>query len=160
MLIEKQNNKFGIVFYLFCPANPTIFDQPMIMFSDGSIKDNINFKTVCPLKQTEQSTRIVYDRYEGIFVYPHTGKLMMEEFFSTRIGSSLQSVGVDSLIGHDWEIYKLLFIMHNVNPVWIKVSQFQLPSSLEVGVSKPFCPQMFSDLYNHLKPPLKPLNIL
>ena len=116
---ERLNN-FGIVFYLFCPANPTIFDEPMIMFHNGSIK-NKNFKTICPLKQKEQPTMISYENGWEIYVYPRSGELEMEEYWRTSIRQALQRVGSRSLICNHWEIYKLLFLLHNVKPVWMEV---------------------------------------
>ena len=121
VLIEKQNNNFGIVFSLFCPANPTAFDQTMIMFQNGSMKENHNFKTICPIKQKEQSMRINYQQGMGaIYIYPETRKLEMDEWIDTSIKRSVLRIGWITKICHHWEIYKLLFIMYNVNPVWIE----------------------------------------
>ena len=44
----------------------------------------------------------------------------MEEHMSIR--EALQRVGVYSQICYNWEIYKLLFLMHNVNPVLMEVN--------------------------------------
>ena len=99
----------------------------MIMFYNGSIKDNLNFKTICRLKEKEKSARISYENgVDGIYVYPETGKLEMEEWdtelwhLGTSIKRALQHVGKNSQICHNWEIYKLLFILHNVSPIWIE----------------------------------------
>ena len=98
VLIEKQNNDLGIVFYLFCPANPTIFVEPMIMFHNGSIKDNLNFKTLCPLKQKEQSTRISYEYGVDNLFITYTGELIMEEFWWLSLNEALLKVGGESQV--------------------------------------------------------------
>ena len=121
--MEKQNNNFGIAFYLFCPANPTIFDEPMIMFHNGSMKDNLNFKSICPLKQKEQTARISYENNYDIYVYQSINQLEMEGNRWGSIREALLGVGVYSQICHHWEIYKLLFLLHNVNPDWIEVDK-------------------------------------
>ena len=94
----------------------------MIMFHNGSMKDNLNFKAICPLKQKEQSTRISYENeYNGIYIY-RSGELRMEEYFRGSISAALQSVGKVSQMCSYWEIYKLLFLLHNVKPVWMEVN--------------------------------------
>ena len=93
----------------------------MIMFHNGSMKDNLNFKAICPLKQKEQSTRISYENDWGIYVY-RSGEPMMEEHRFYSIKRALQNVGVFSQSCHNWEIYKLLFLLHNVKPVWMEVN--------------------------------------
>ena len=47
----------------------------------------------------------------------------MEEHKFTSMSQALQLVGVggNSQICHTWEIYKLLFILHNVYPIWEEV---------------------------------------
>ena len=93
------------------------------MFHNGSMKDNLNFKALCPWKQKEQTTRISYENdYNGIYVYPDTGVLEMEEASWGSIKEALQNVGGVSRICHNWEIYKLLFLLHNVKPVWMEVN--------------------------------------
>ena len=95
----------------------------MIMFHDGSIKDNLNFKTICRLEEKEKSARISHENgFELLYVYPETGELEMEEWRETTIKQALQRVGGYSQICNNWEIYKLLFILHNVSPVWIEVN--------------------------------------
>ena len=92
------------------------------MFHNGSMKDNLNFKTLCPLKQKEQTTKISYDNDYRIHVYPDTaGELRMEEYSRTSIGSALKRVGEHSQVCSNWEIYKLLFLLHNIKPVWVEV---------------------------------------
>ena len=128
------------MFSLFCPANPTIFDQPMMMFHNGSMKDNLNYKTLCPLKQKEHTTRITFQNMLQIYVINRIpgplganydfvmlrqpgdsgqGELLMEEWRGSSIKKALQKVGRASRICFYWEIYKLLFINHNVNAFWI-----------------------------------------
>ena len=121
VFIKEQSNNFGIVFHLFCPANPTIFDEPMIMFYNKSMKNNLNFKTICPLKQKEQTTRITRSKKfrHGIELYLGSRELQMEEYRWRSIKIALLHVGEYSQICHHWEIYKLLFLMHNIHPVWI-----------------------------------------
>ena len=92
----------------------------MIMFHDGSIKDNLNFKTICRLEEKEKSVKISYENDRNIYVYQQWGELQMEEWWMIR--DALQNMGVRSQICFNWEIYKLLFILHNVSPVWIEVS--------------------------------------
>ena len=46
----------------------------------------------------------------------------MEEWSGTSISNALQRVGGYSQICFNWEIYKLLFLIHNVNPNWIEVN--------------------------------------
>ena len=92
------------------------------MFHNGSMKDNSNFKTICPLKQKEQSIRITYqNKFQRIYMDPSSGELEMEEYRLKTIGSSVQKVGEYTRICNEWEIYKLLFLLHNVNPVWVEV---------------------------------------
>ena len=91
------------------------------MFHNGSMKDNLNFKSLCPLKQKEQTTKISYDNNYGIHVYPDTGELEMEEWRGKSISRALQKVGVFSQVCFYWEIYKLLFLLHNVKPFWVEV---------------------------------------
>ena len=89
------------------------------MFYNGSIQNNFNFKSICSLKQKEQPTRISYENNWDITISPDT-TLEMEE--SRRsIGRALQRVGVHSKVCWYWEIYKLLFLLHNVKPDWIEV---------------------------------------
>ena len=122
VFIEKQNNIFGIVFYLFCPVNLTIFYESLILFQNGSMKDSLNFKSICPLKQKEQHTRISYENGFTILVDKYTGDLQMEEYWSRSIKTHLLMVGTVSDICSYWELYKLLFINLNINPIWIKVN--------------------------------------
>ena len=75
------------------------------------------------MKQKEQRTRVTYENgYSGIYVYPETGELGMEEWRGESIRAALQRVGEFSQICYDWEIYKLLFLLHNVKPVWVEVN--------------------------------------
>ena len=93
------------------------------MFSNGSIKDNPNFKTICPLKQKTQNARITYqNQLQEFYVDPKTGKLVMEEWYGTSIKKALLGVGVNSLICLQWEIYKLLFIIYNIKPIFVEVN--------------------------------------
>ena len=92
------------------------------MLHNGSLKDNISFKTICPLKQKEQSTIITYENNNGITIYHSSGELLMEEYWYYSINAALLGVDKYSRICHNWEIYKLLFILHNVNPVWKEVN--------------------------------------
>ena len=110
----------GTLFYIYCPANLAIWDQQMIMFHTGNIKDNLNFKTICGLEEKEKSVKISYENDRNIYVYQQWGELQMEEWWMIR--DALQNMGVRSQICFNWEIYKLLFILHNVSPVWIEVS--------------------------------------
>ena len=88
------------------------------MFPDGSVKDNLNFKTICRLKQKEQNTRITFQNGYDIAVY--SGELLMEQWFEYSIKYALLRVGGYSRVCHLWEIYKLLFINLNINPDWIE----------------------------------------
>ena len=91
--MEKQNNNFGIVFHLFCPANPTIFDEPMIMFKNGTMKDDLNFRLICPLKQKEQTSRITYRKNDLlIHIYPNTEELRERFIKFLNISSQLQNL--------------------------------------------------------------------
>ena len=90
------------------------------MFHNGSIKDNLNYKTLCPLKQKEQLARISYQNNWNIYILPETGELEMEEWFSIR--EALQGVGWNSRVCWHWEIYKLVFLLHNIKPVWMEVN--------------------------------------
>ena len=92
------------------------------MFHNGSMKDNLNFRTICRLVEKEKSARISYENDYNIYVYPETGEIGMEEHEGIR--GALQDVGMYSQICWNWEIYKLLFILHNVSPVWIEVEDF------------------------------------
>ena len=60
VLIPKQNNRFGISFNIFCPRNPYPISLQMFMFHNGSVKDNINFKEMCPIKQKAQMAKITF----------------------------------------------------------------------------------------------------
>ena len=100
-----------------------IFDERMMMFYNGSIKDNLNFKTICPLKQREQTARITYEHnFQGIYIYRSSGELLMEEYKADSIKRALQKVGGNTMICHYWEIYKLLFLLHNINPDWLEIT--------------------------------------
>ena len=104
-----------------------IFDERMMMFYNGSIKDNLNFKTICPLKEKEKTPRISYENGNwGIYFYPDTGELQMEEYGWNSLKEALLGVGGYSQICFYWEIYKLLFLMHNVNPVWVEVTSIDI----------------------------------
>ena len=73
------------------------------------------------LEEKEKSARISHENgFELLYVYPETGELEMEEWRETTIKQVLQRVGGYSQICNNWEIYKLLFILHNVSPVWIE----------------------------------------
>ena len=48
------------------------------------------------------------------------GQFIMEDFWEYSIRSSLLRVG-DSCICHSWEIYKYLFVLHNIKPIWINL---------------------------------------
>ena len=93
------------------------------MFNNGSIKDNLNFKTICPLKQREKTTKITYqNNLQNLYIYPSSGLLEMEEFRYSSISRALQKVGGYTSICASWEIYKLLFIIYNINPDWIEIA--------------------------------------
>ena len=77
---------------------------------------------LCPLKEKEKTTRITYEDDYDINIYPETGELEMEESRWYSISRALQRVGGVSHICYHWEIYKLLFLLHNVNPVWMEVN--------------------------------------
>ena len=96
------------------------------MFHNGSIKDNLNYRTICPLKQKQQNTRITYQANRGLNIHPWMGTLGMEEDRLTSIQRSLERVDKNTQICHHWEIYKLLFILHNVNPFWIYIANDDL----------------------------------
>ena len=86
------------------------------MFYNGSMKENLNCKTICPLKQKVQTTRITYQNRWNIVV--SSGSLWTDERWFP-IDKALQKAGDHSKVCHDWEIFKLLFLLHNVYPVWI-----------------------------------------
>ena len=89
------------------------------MFHNGNMKDNLNFKKICPWLQKEQRTEIDF-RYEITF-YRGSNKItppVMEEYPLYSIKAALQNVGERSKICHYWEIIKLLKIMHNTKVYW------------------------------------------
>ena len=93
------------------------------MFQNGSIKDNLNFKTVCGLKEPEKHARITYENGKGIYVDPWIQELFMEQeesFYSIR-RALMEMVRGFSMSCHYWEIYKLMIILHNIKPVWVRI---------------------------------------
>ena len=46
----------------------------------------------------------------------------MEDYYWSSIREALLGVGGVSRICSYWEIYKLLFLLHNVKPVWMEVN--------------------------------------
>ena len=57
----------------------------------------------------------------SMYIYPETGELMMEEYSWTSVSNALQKVGGHSQVCYDWEIFKLLFLLHNIKPVLMEV---------------------------------------
>ena len=91
------------------------------MFHNGSMKDNLNFNNICSLKEKEKTTRISYQNSHGIYIYRDT-TIAMEEVWWTSIKQALLHVGGFSRVCHPWEIYKLLFLLHNVKPDWVEIN--------------------------------------
>ena len=51
------------------------------------------------------------------------GEMVMEEEWKYSLRWVLEKrAGSKSMICHHWEIFKLLFIMHNVKPIWIETN--------------------------------------
>ena len=128
------------------------------MFNDGTIRDNINFKHNCQIKQKEQIARITYEHGSDMAV-KFNGEMFMGEFYfpigcnpgdcdkfggyqpewknggeksllrsavgHTKLPNGGKSGGVGfSKIPWNWEILKIFFMSHNVNPVWVDHYEF------------------------------------
>ena len=117
------------------------------MFHIGRIKENLNFKRICPLKQKEQNTRITYkNNYQYFHIYPETRKLRMEEWGRSSFKKALENVGGYSRISWHWEIYKLLIILQNINPIWIEVNKFNDDYPFKVFNIHYVCQQLINKL--------------
>ena len=46
ILLLPQDNKYGIKFEIFCPVNQLHFPDPLFMFHDGTLRDEMNFKEI------------------------------------------------------------------------------------------------------------------
>ena len=90
----------------------------MFMFNDGEVRENMNFKEVCPTRQKEQFAGITYMYGAGVFFYP-SGNMVMEENWYLALSTSLLRSDEYTRIPWDWEILKLFFVVQNVSPVWI-----------------------------------------
>ena len=61
----------------------------MFMFHDGRVKDNLNFKQICPLKQKEHTVRITYQYAKELDIYQYDDdkdKMIMNEDSRYAIG--------------------------------------------------------------------------
>ena len=61
----------------------------MFMFHDGRVKDNLNFKQICPLKQKEHTVRITYESAKDLDIYQYDDdkdKMIMNEDSYYAIG--------------------------------------------------------------------------
>ena len=94
------------------------------MFHNGNInKDNVNFRTICPHKEREQRIRISYENDLYLLV-SRRGNMAMEHYPTFTFKRALQNMGIATQFCHQWEIYKLFFILHNIKPVWINIPMF------------------------------------
>ena len=91
----------------------------------------MNFKTICRLKQQEQTTRITYENRYTLIIRPDTGELE-ERLGIQSLNTILSNSGKWSQICEHWEIYKLFFLLHNVNPDWIETPITTDPNSGKV----------------------------
>ena len=109
------------------------------MFHNGSMKNNWNFKNICRLKQKMQTMKISLPNSQmasqGLVLsrnpFVPSNSMEMEEHWQYSLRWALEKrVGRESMICHQWEIFKLLFILHNVKPLWIKFNKFSSLSDL------------------------------
>ena len=112
VLIFPQDNKYGIKFEIFCPVNQLHFPDPLFMFHDGTLRDEMNFKDMCPMKQKQKSARIAFDQGYGIVVDNQTNEMVETGWYDTSM--ALADSHLNSQIPRNWEILKLFFIVNNI----------------------------------------------
>ena len=76
---------------------------------------------MCPMKQKEQTVKISYQQYFGVAI-DKAENMWMEETWFFSLKRALEREGVNSKFPHDWEIFKLFFIVHNVSPLWVRTT--------------------------------------
>ena len=115
-------------FFLFCPTNPNLIDNPMFMFDNGSLHKSLNFKDICPIEEKAKKANIAFDQMRnGLYVHRKSeGKLdqMEMEYFSKS--NALENSGKLTKIPWDWKILKLFFTSFNISPVWIEISRTEI----------------------------------
>ena len=85
----------------------------MLIEDNGNIRDNLNFKELCPMAQKESHARILYHPLVQRPFHEETEK----SFESYWPISAL--AGEESMILQHWEFLKLLFTEYNISPIWI-----------------------------------------
>ena len=90
----------------------------MLMFHNGTVHRNQNFKIICPLKQKEKGSNLVYNRRSSAKFYSGTTTMVMEEYGLSDMNRALMKVGGYTKICFDWEIFKMFFLLHNIKATW------------------------------------------
>ena len=98
----------------------TQIDLPdsLFIFCNGTLRDEMNFKDMCPLKKRQKSARIAFDQGMQIAVDNQTNELV-ETGWWWDMSLALKLSGGYNQIPFDWEILKLFFIVNNIAPTWI-----------------------------------------
>ena len=107
----------GVYFDILCPINDTKFNDPFFLFNNGSQKNEMNFKDVCPIKQKPQFARITFNQGVNLLVDKETDEMV--ETGKWDVSNTLLRSGVHSMILRDWELLKLFFNVYNINPIWL-----------------------------------------
>ena len=108
----------GVMFYLQCPGNYSMHPSKLVMFQNGSVSKNTQYKEICngkiPITVAQSNhawTKFRLDKDTNSMVEIH-GKGVLggdEAFFE----------GEYSAQTYDWEILKPFFLHHNIVPTWI-----------------------------------------
>ena len=117
----------GIYFHIHCPVAPHLIEYSMFMFHNGTLRDNLNFKRICGIKQKLHFTKIAFDQSYEMAVHiseqtPWIGSMYMEEHWFFKLSYSLMKGGHYTQIAWDWEIMKSFFIAYNSYPIWYQNS--------------------------------------
>ena len=90
--------------------------DPLLLFNNGTLRNEINFKDMCPLKQKKQTVRVAFDQGWFMAVDNQTNEFV--ETGEWDMSQALAISGLYTTIPFHWEILKLFFTIHNIAPTW------------------------------------------
>lgn len=107
-----------------CPVNSNIIEEPMFIFTNGSVHGNVNFKDVCPVKHPEQKA-IMPAADTNLMQYASVSQPNMKYIDeSARIHQiRTQRSGKESMIPFKWEIVDQFLSVYDVSPVYVPLYQ-------------------------------------
>ena len=96
-------------FKVYCPGQYKRSPQKMIMYNDGSVSKNVQYKDICTEKFT---INIAYNHEPEIF------ELVNNSIVEYDVSLSILSTGA-SYISKDWEILSIFFQNYNLITNWV-----------------------------------------